>query len=245
MRFVTGLAIVVVGISAGIGLTAVLGGSADDDPCHGTGQVDRVIVGPAEEGSKEYTVCKQLGHEVIFDPDGTPVSETIREEDVIEYYKTHPAENPRVIADETADAQAAINDFMSITPPAVDNGDTCPESTSRTTFSSAALSLCMPDSWKVKLESEGALTVGDDEAIVAIYPSGTRGTAGTKCESPAVVTTKSGELSICASRLDPWNGQGHGLTFPSGREGGLSVYDIRNTSARELAFAVAYSVVEE
>jgi hypothetical protein len=232
------------GLAAGIGLSAALSGSSADDPCFGAGRLDRKIIGPADEGSKEFSVCKRLGLEVIFDPDGTAVIQNLRDEEIVEYYKTRPAENPIVIANATADAEI-VKSFVDITPPAkLAEGD-CPKEAARTSFPEAGLSLCMPVSWIVKLDTEGSLTVGDAGSTLAIYPKGTSGTYGTRCERPATVPISGGDLRICAGPLGPENDQGHGLVLPSGREGGLAIYNIANVASRNLTFAVAYSIVEE
>lgn len=244
-RFIALALMLVAGIGGGIGLSAVLTGSSADDPCRGFGTRDRVITGPAEEGSKEFSVCTKPGYEVIFDPEGTPVSQTLREEELIEYYKTHPAENPRVIAEQTADAEFAETAFMDITPPEVKvQPGECPADMTVHTATFVGVEFCLPADWKVMDDSTERLKAGvEGSAAVEIYAESIRDTGGTRCARPALVETNDGTLLICARdyATSPWGEQGHGLLYPNGREGGLSLSDPEDQAVRDIAFQVAYS----
>jgi hypothetical protein len=242
-RFLVGLVVVAAGVAGGISLTAVLGGESGSDPCYGEGQLQERRTVP--ETGKTYNFCRRLGAQIVFDDQGTPVVIGVFDEEVVEYYKTHPAENPVLIAQQTADADLAQNYFVAITPPAANQGDPCPTDTRRTEFPETGVSVCMPSRWTVQESAGTRLKIGDETAFLVISERGPARSAGTKCARPAIVQTTGGELRICATPISPRGGQGHGLILPSGRGGSLSLSDVDNTQARDLAFAVAYSILEE
>lgn len=231
VRFGALALVLAAGIAGGIGLNAALTGTTADDPCHGFGTQDRTITGPAEEGSKEFTVCKKPGYEVVFDPDGTPVVQSLREEEAIEYYKTHPAENPVLIADQTYEADFAQNGFVKFDAPSVADAVFPGECQEVETIVGA--SACLPPGWKVLVDSPEIARFGDEiSAYLAIYPASAVGTAGTKCSAPATVELAAGKLAVCAFPVDPFGWQGHGLRFSNEREAGLTLMTPKDEAAR-------------
>jgi hypothetical protein len=228
------------GVAGGIALTAVLTGTSADDPCFGSGRLDRKIVGPPEEGSKEFSVCTRLGRETIIDASGTPVVQTFRDEEIVEYYKTHPAENPLVIADQTEDARIAVEGFVTPTIPPFQAGEDCPPGTARTSLSSVNATICLPPDWKVDLEDPTGIRVASaaGSATVAIFSDQYQSHV-TACANPVVIAVPIGDALVCQQPTDPWGTAGYGITLPNGIRVGVEVNNKASEEDASLAFSLA------
>ena len=238
--------LLVAGLASGVGLTRVLGGDKSADPCFGSGagSLQRVITVP-EDGNKQYNVCSKLGQEVIFDAKtGEAVTTSLRENELIDYYKQHPEENPRAIADKTADAGFAVTSFTQVSVPPVPTDGTCPSGASRVEYKQVAMSICQPDDWKVIEDNEAGVTIGNKVTLVGIYPDSLKGTTGTKCATPQEIELAWGIAKLCAFHVDALGGQGHGIILPSGREMGMSFLKGVSDDQRTLGYLVAFSVQE-
>lgn len=232
------------GIASGIGLTTVLGGAKSADPCFGTGagSLDRVITAPEANGGKKYNVCSKLGQRVIFDAQtGEVVDVSLFEDQLVDYYKQNPDQNPRIIAEKTYAAEFAVNSFTTpdIPTPATDD---CPPDASRQDFPAAGVSVCVPKSWTVTDDSSQGIILKGDSSVVGIYGADRHGTEGTKCVTPARVTLKTGAASVCALNKGPEGGQGHGIILGGGREMGVSFIGPVPEAQRAFVFQIAFSV---
>lgn len=236
------------GIASGIGLTTVLGGAKSADPCFGTGagSLDRVITAPEADGGKKYNVCSKLGQRVIFDAQtGEVVDVSLFEDQLVDYYKQNPDQNPRIIAEKTYDAESAVNSFTQVPLPAIPRDGACPVGAARIDYAQAGVSVCQPETWKVIPDIEGGITIGDGSTtIVGVFPNSLRGTVGTKCARPQEIGLDAGIARLCAMNVDAEGGQGHGIIFPSGREGGFSFLRSVSDEQKQLGYLVAFSVRE-
>ncbi len=242
VRLLVSLTVLGLGLAAGISLSAILSGSSASDPCFGEGTLDSRVTNKDENGSQEFTICTKVGQRVIFDANGTPVDVTVRDEEVAEYYKTHPAENPRVIADKTADADIANNSFVEVELP-VPLATDCPPAAVRTKFERVGISLCVPDGWQVVTDDSQTIDIGTDWAVVGFSTLDVTDTAGTRCAKPQLIDLKSGHARFCAGK-EVAGGRGHGIILASGRNGGMSLTKPVTAEQRELALQVLFSVEE-
>lgn len=244
VRLMVSLTVLGLGLAAGITLSAILSGSSASDPCSGEGTLDSRVTNKDENGSQEFTICTKVGQRVIFDAKGTPVDVTVRDEEVAEYYKTHPAENPRVIADQTADADLAENGFVEVELPVPLDAD-CPATAVRTKFDKIGISLCVPDEWHVMTDEPQLIDIGTDWVVLGYSSLDSEDTVGTRCARPQLIELRTGAAMFCAFRTDALGGQGHGIILASGRNGGMSLTKPGTTEdQRELALQVLFSVEE-
>lgn len=193
-----------------------------------------------EPGMVEYRRCRWgPGYEVIIDEKGHVFSfsqPTLAELEA--YYEEHPEENPQ---NQIATAQAEGLQESFVTPEIPEEAIAgCDPSWPKTTLEGVGVVFCHPADWKVLEDDSSTGVVGTDSTVVGVFSVGTHGTAGTKCEAPQLVETAAGTVRVCA--FGPGWGQGHGFVLPSGREGGITVYDEATQEERATAFRVAFNV---
>lgn len=247
-RFVALACVVVLGIAAGVGVSAMVGGGASDNPCEGFGALADEIDVRAEDSStgkaERYHVCEQLGYRVIIDADTRAVVHTaFREEELLEYYQQHPEENPLEIANKTAEAELA-DSFVEVQLPEPVPGADCPGASARRDFAEVTLSVCVPDGWIAEVDATKTLNISWKSGIIGVFPSSVRDSYGTRCPMPQRVATPAGDIRVCALPVNSGGGQGHGVILPSGRLGGLSLYEGATEEERILAFHVLFSITE-
>jgi hypothetical protein len=269
MKRVALLVAFLVCIGAGFTLAVVLrerlgGGTAEVDPCYGRGEmvaswehertqadIDSLkssrpdVAADMKPGIVEYRRCRWgPGYEVIIDEKGNVFSFSQPSMAELEaYYKEHPEENPQ---NQIATAQAESLQESFVDPDIPEEALAgCDPSWVKTTFEEVGLVFCYPADWEIW---KGTLTTrgvrsANGHVVVGVFGADSKGTTGTLCETPELVETAAGTVRICAFPRNPYGqGQGHGFVLPSGREGGLSIFDEATQEERALAFRVALNV---
>ena len=263
------LAAFLVCIGAGFTLAVVLrerlgGGTAEEDPCFGQGEmvaswehertqadIDSLklsrpdVAADMKPGLVEYRRCRWgPGYEVIIDEKGHVFSfsqPTLAE--LESYYKEHPEENPQ---NQMATAEAESLQESFVTPDIPEEALAgCDPSWVKTTFEEVGLVFCYPADWEIWKDTptRGGVRSANGHVVVGVFGAGSKGTEGTRCETPELVETAAGTVRICAFPPNPYGqGQGHGFVLPSGREGGLSIFDEATQEERAIAFRIIFNV---
>jgi len=254
-------------IGAGFTLAVVLrerlgGSTAEEDPCFGQGEMvasweheitqeeidsavaaSRPDLADMEPGLVEYRRCRWgPGYEVIIDEKGHVFSfsqPTLAE--LESYYKEHPEENPQNQM-ATAEAKGLQESFVTpeIPKEAVAG---CDPSWVKTTLQGVGVVFCHPADWTVVTDTanSGGVRSANGHVEVGIGSAVSKGTEGTKCDTPDLVEVAQGVVRVCAFHPNP-TAQGHGFVLPNGREGGVNIYQEATEEERVIAFRVAFNV---
>ena len=218
-------------IGAGFTLAVVLrerlgGGTAEEDPCFGQGEVvaswehERTqadidslkasrpdLAADMKPGIVEYRRCRWgPGYEVIIDEKGNVFSfsqPTLAELEA--YYKEHPEENPwNELA--TKEAEKRVADFVTPALPPVETFPGtilagCDPTWVQREFAQNKLRLCYPTGWKVEDENpsrnDAPVTIGNETISMTFSPEGT-GEVPMDCAEPTVIETSEGSAQLCA-----------------------------------------------
>jgi len=250
MRFVLPVLVIVLGLAGGLYLNSAIGGRSSADPCFGTGALEGTIVVEPTPGAKELlNDCHEFGHRTVLDAKtGKPIAEDLLDQEVADYYRAHPEQNPRIVAEQTADAQFAVDSFTAANPPTpiAKTPHDCPAGTQRTTYPEVGASICVPDGWKLfTVPGDTHFGSADNLAQISLFPKSVTSTAGTRCAKPDLVTLATGVMKICAFKPNALGGQGHGFVLPNRREGGINLFEGVSDVDRDFVFQMAYSIEDE
>ena len=231
------LACITLGFTLAVVLRERLGGTAEEDPCFGQGELvgswedeltqedidsvkgTRPELAEMEPGMVEYRRCRsEIGYEVIIDEKGHVFSvspPTLAELEA--YYKEHPEENPQ---NQMATADAKAKEEMFVTPalPAPETMQAtvlagCDPSWTAKDFTGVGIQLCYPPDWSVFAE-EPEVSIGND-TIVMYFTRTTTAEPKLNCPVPVAIGTPKGQASLCEYRPNAAEkGQGHEVALP-------------------------------
>jgi hypothetical protein len=255
----------VVCIALGFTLAVVLrerlgGGTAEEDPCFGQGElvesweaeltqedIDEAVaasrpdLAEMEPGVVEFRRCRSgPGYEVLMDEYGHVYSfsqPTLEEMEA--YYEEHP--------EESFLEQLERELQESYVPSGLPEDQTagCDPSWEKTTLDAVKAVVCHPPGWAIRAQDEGIVWIGTEtggvgvlapEHVVKSYD------ASLACENPELLAVPGGTAKLCTLGGELGEEQAFGLILPSGRHLYASAYQGATDEDKAIILRVAVNV---
>ena len=247
-------------IGAGFTLAVVLrerlgGGTAEEDPCFGQGEmvaswkheitqeeIDNAVaasrpdLADMEPGLVEYRRCRWgPGYEVIIDEKGHVFSFSQPSMAELEsYYKEHP--------EESFLERVKRSQQESYVPSGLPEDQTagCDLSWEKTTLETVKAVVCHPPGWAVSWHDQNVEWIVADKAAVGVLVPGYAASNDIRlaCEKPESLRVPGGAAKLCTLGSGSEGQQDLGLLLPSGRYVYVDIYEDEGATDEDKAIAL-------